>query len=49
MEEGKIKAERIGRDAQKREQERIRREREAIAEMTGNSPSEEKEEEKTKE
>ncbi len=40
----KAKAERIDRDAQKREEERIRREREAIAEMTGNRPDEEKEE-----
>lgn len=42
MEDKKVKAERIGRDAQKREEERVRREREAIAEMTGNDPDEEK-------
>ncbi len=41
----KKNTDRIDRDAQEREEERIRRERESIAEMASQPPEEEKEDE----
>ena len=45
QENEKSKAERVDRDVQRREEERQRREREAIAEMAGEPPEEKKEKE----